>query len=327
MVLTTSLNIGMRPDERVESIIKNVFSPYLTNFFDFTSDSHEIRGIECLWIDMTYPLDEFLLEKLPKLRYVVSPTTGLTHLGPLVRNRSDIDVISLRGDTDFLQEISATPELAWGLALAVWRRIIPASKSYTSDLSIRQEFSSKQLRGLTVGLIGFGRIGKMLNNYARAFGMSTVFFDPYLPKSDSAIQDGAMRIESISNVCQQSDILFLVASHNVNQESYYPILKKEHLLQLKSEAIVINVSRGSLIDERALFELIKGHKIAGAGIDVLAREEMVQVDLNLDPLQELERDGYNVIVTPHIGGMCWDAFDAAQRRVAEKLKAKVIARQ
>lgn len=323
----SSLNIGLRPDNRVESIIREVFDPFSPNFIDITANLIDLNNVDCLWIDMTSPIDESLLSKLPKLRYVVSPTTGLTHLGPLANSSGDIEVISLRGESKFLEKITSTPELAWSLALTVWRRIIPASERYTTDIAIRQEFSSKQLNGLTVGLIGFGRIGRMLNKYAQAFGLKTIFFDPNLLADDKASHDGAKQLQSISEVCQECDILFLVASHNVNQESSYPILKREHLMQLRSEAIVINVSRGSLLDENALFDLIKDHKIAGAGLDVLAREEKVVASTSLDPLQTLQREGYNVVVTPHIGGMCWDAFDAAQRHVAQKLLEKVIQKQ
>lgn len=321
MIPMSSLNIGLRPDDRVESIIREVFNPFSPNFIDITSDLNDLNNVNCLWVDMTSPIDESLLSKLPKLRYVVSPTTGLTHLGPLAYSRGDIEVISLRGENQFLGKITSTPELAWSLALAVWRRIIPASESYTTDIAIRQEFSSKQLSGLTVGLIGFGRIGRILNRYAQAFGMKTIFFDPNLLPHDKAFHDGANQSQSISEVCQECDILFLVASHDVNQEDSYPILKRKHLMQLGSDAIVINVSRGSLLDESALFDLIKDHKIAGAGLDVLAREEKVLSSTSLDPLQNLQREGYNVVVTPHIGGMCWDAFDAAQRHVAQKLKS------
>lgn len=327
MIPMPSLNIGLRPDNRVEAIIREEFNPLSPNFIDITSDLNDLKNVDCLWIDMTSPLDESLLSKLTRLRYVVSPTTGLTHLGPLANSSGDIEIISLRGESHFLNKITSTPELAWGLALTVWRQIIPASESYTNDISIRQEFSSRQLNGRTVGLIGFGRIGRMLNKYAQAFGMKTIFYDPNLLPHDKESHDEANQLQSITKVCQECDILFLVASHDVNQETTYPILKREHLIHLGSDAIVINVSRGSLLDENALYDLIKNRKIAGAGIDVLAREEKVMTSTSLDPLQTLQRKGYNVVVTPHIGGMCWDAFDAAQRHVAQKLLAKVITKQ
>lgn len=158
------LNIGLRPDNRVEAIIREVFNPLSPSFIDITADSNVLKNIDCLWIDMTSPLDASFLSKLTKLRYVVSPTTGLTHLGPLLNSSGDIEIISLRGESQFLKKITSTPELAWGLALTVWRRIIPASESYTNDIAIRQKFSSKQLNGRTVGLIGYGRIGRMLIN-------------------------------------------------------------------------------------------------------------------------------------------------------------------
>ena len=167
-------------------------------------------------------------------------------------------------------------------------------------------------------------IGQMLSNYAQAFGMKTVYYDPFLDKKFDSELSAASRVSSLQELCSLADIVFLVASHSTDYSSTYPILKRESLMNLKSSAIVVNVSRGSLLDEDALADLISDGRIFGAGIDVLSREES-NPD-NLSRLQELQKEGYNVIVTPHIGGMCSDAFEKTNRLIAQRLNSELMHR-
>jgi len=313
------LTIAMKRDARLEKIISRELEPHVCSFVNLNSISSALTDVECLWVDMTTPLGEKEMLNFPNLQYLVSPTTGLTHLSSKI-DRNQIKVISLQGESQFLESITSTSELAWGLGLAVWRKIFPASREYSNDTSIRQSFASLQLRNLTIGLVGFGRIGKRLLTYASAFEMKTLYFDPYLSKETLSQNFLATRLDSLEELCEKSDMLFVVASHRNEDSKNYPILKSNHLNRMKATSILINVSRGSLIDETTVYELIKNNRLAGIGMDVLAREENSPSNSEIDPLQELQNLGYNVIITPHLGGMCWDAYDSCQKFVAQKLK-------
>jgi D-3-phosphoglycerate dehydrogenase / 2-oxoglutarate reductase len=313
------LTIAIRRDARLERIISRELEPHVCSFINLNSNSSTRADVECLWVDMTTPIGEKELLNFPNLKYLVSPTTGLTHLSSKI-DRNQIEVISLQGESHFLESITSTSELAWGLGLAVWRKMFPASREYFNDTSIRQSFASLQLRNLTIGLVGFGRIGKRLLTYASAFEMKTLYYDPYLSNETLNQNYPATRLENLEELCEKSDMLFVVASHRSEESMNYPILKSNHLERMKATSILINVSRGSLIDEIAVYDLIKSNRLAGIGLDVLAREENSLKKSEIDPLQELQNLGYNVIITPHLGGMCWDAYDSCQKFVAQKLK-------
>jgi D-3-phosphoglycerate dehydrogenase len=312
-----SVVIALNRDLDTEQIIGKVLNSRV-EFVSF-SDRKDFNRVTCAWVDMTIVLNDEFLELFPNLRFIATPTTGLTHLDLESIRRRRIEILSLKGEKEFLESITATSELAWTLALAVWRKIIPASTEYEDSISIRKKFGSFQLKGLTIGLIGFGRLGKHIHKFAKAFDMKTIFFDPFIDLDSLDIVGNLQVTESISELCSRSDIIFLVASHEEGHVSDYPIVKKEHLDRVKKSAILINVSRGSLVDEAELVKKIRNGSISGIGIDVLAREESATQSMDLDEIQKLQREGFNVIVTPHIGGMCWDALSATQRFVAQKL--------
>lgn len=316
------LIIALRRDANIERFIAEELQCPVV-FYDLSeSDLSRLSEVECIWIDMTTNLYSTFLEKFINLKYLVTPTTGLTHLHLSDDQADKVAIISLKGEKDFLNGITSTAELAWALALTVWRKIPLAAQQYSTDTGIRREFASLQLRGLNIGTVGFGRLGKMLSAYAKGFGMKTLFFDPFLESREYPSENSITRCSSLDQLCRASDIVFLVASHEKSNAAHYPILNRFHLNLLREHAIVVNVSRGSLIDEEALADLVLDSKIFGVGVDVLYREETG--GKGLSRLQLLQEAGYNVVVTPHIGGICSDAFESAQRYVAKKLRKHIL---
>lgn len=313
------MKIALKRDPFVESIISEELGDCV-EYFDLNSRLEDLVNVGCLWVDMTTRVDEEILGFFPNLRFVITPTTGVTHLDVAALERAGISIISLQREFAFLEGITATSEMAWALALAVWRRILPASQKYVSDVSIRQSFGSLQINGLCVGLIGFGRLGKRIHSYAKCFGMKSVVYDPYIETNELMSYPEVEHCSTLDELCSKSDMVFLLASHKESLASSYPILKKSHLDIMKKSSIVINVARGSLLDEEALAYKIRNGEISGVGVDVLAREDATSINDALSSLQVLQREGFNVIVTPHLGGMCWDAFEEAHRFVARKLK-------
>lgn len=317
MNLTKPLVIALKRNAEIEHYISEELN-LRHSFCELLDANLNKNSVDCIWADMTINLDSTFLDEFPNLRFIVTATTGLTHLKLSQTQMNKVKIVSLKGEVQFLEQITSTAEFAWALALTVWRRIPLASTKYNLDVSIRSEFSGLQLNNLSIGIIGFGRIGKMLNGYARAFGMRTNYFDPYIDREMTFTERELLfRCDSIEELCATSDIIFLVASHDAGRVDDYPILNRDCLSLVQPHAIVINVSRGSLLDEHALADFISEGKIFGAGIDVLHREELLIKDKS--HLQELQNSGHNVIVTPHLGGMCKDAFERANRFTAKKL--------
>jgi len=317
MIPTRHFVVALKRQAEIEGYISQELSIPI-EFCDLSNPNLDFEAVECIWVDMTTRIDSSLLSRFTNLKYLASPTTGLTHLHLSNSQMKNLQVISLKGESEFLKEITSTAELAWGLALMVWRRIAQASLRYSDDVSVRSEFAGLQLKHLSVGLIGFGRLGRMLSSYARGFDMRTLYFDPYIENPELGKSDSVYECKSLEELCRLSDIIFLVASHESQRAAQYPILDRKNLQLLKRHSVVVNVSRGSLLDEDALADLIEAGDIFGAGIDVLAKEETN--GKGISRLQSLQSSGFNVVVTPHIGGMCSDAFEKAQRFTARRLR-------
>ena len=284
---------------------------------DAISNPDIAEKCEGIWVTLFPLVDESLLNSFPKLKFVASPTTGLTHIDVELLKSKKIELFSLQGQSDFLKGISATPEFAWGLMLSVWRKIPLSASQFDGDTSIRTRFSSKQLRGRNVGIIGFGRVGKYLYKYANAFEMKTLFYDPYISTNQSDDFPGATN--SLKELLEISDIVFVAASVQKSEYSRYPLLNKETIPCLKKGSIVINISRGILVDENELAMALREENIFGIGTDVLLREELDNVSKELSPLEIARNDGLNVLITPHLAGMCDDAFFKCCENIAQQI--------
>jgi D-3-phosphoglycerate dehydrogenase len=269
-----------------------------------------------LWVGLTPYVNEALLNSLPNLRIVASSTTGHTHLDlELIENRR-IKLVTLAGESDFLEGITATPELAWGLVLDVWRNISLSQQKSEIDLSNRQLYQSTQLKGKRIGIIGFGRVGKRVAQYAQAFELEICAFD----KRDVVLPLGVAMV-SIESLLSNSDIVLISASVHQEDIPHYPIIGKNELALMKRTAIIINIARGVLVDESALAAAINDGEIYGVGTDVQRNEEISKHGFGeKNPLNLARLDGKNVVLTPHIGGMCADALDQCNKFIAHKIQ-------
>ena len=307
--LHTKLHIATSLDQNYLDGIKS--SPYghlfhFHNLHDALRESSIASMCEGLWVTLHPMVDKNLISHFKNLKFVATPTTGLTHIDLDLLEKRNIKLFSLRNQIDFLKTISATPEFAWGLMLSVWRKIILAANNYQDDTQIRSVFSSYQLSGKQMGLIGFGRISHFLSKYGDAFGMKMCFYDPDV--DPEILPKGIFRCESLEQLLQISDVIFIVAS--VIQSDYYryPIINSTNIQLIKNGAIVINVSRGVLMDENSIAQSIRNETLYGVGVDVLQREELGSSSLEISPLELARDEGFNVVITPHIAGMCEDAL-------------------
>ncbi|XDD44944.1 phosphoglycerate dehydrogenase [Leptospira sp. WS39.C2] len=165
-----------------------------------------------------------------------------------------------------------------------------------------------EVRGKTLGIIGYGHIGTQVSVLAESMGMRVVFYDiiSKLPLGN------ATSAHSYEELLQQSDF---ISFHVPETDETKNLFRKEHLPLLKNGAYVLNLSRGKVLEIDALVEGIKSGKIAGAGVDVFPEEPKSNDDPFVSPLQGLP----NVILTPHIGGSTEEAQKNIGTEVAEKL--------
>jgi phosphoglycerate dehydrogenase-like enzyme len=246
------------------------------------------------------PLPAALLERLPLLEMLV--VTG-------ARNRLlDLEAATRRGilvcNTGSGGGEHATAELAWGLILAGARHI--AAEDRGMRAGAWQTTLGTTLHAKTLGLLGLGRIGKQMAALGRAFGMRVVAWSPNLTEARAA-EGGAERVDK-SALFAASDIVSL---HLVLSERSRGIVGAAELGLMKPSAILVNTSRGPLIDEAALIETLRARRIAGAAIDVYEPEPLPADH----PLRRLD----NTVLTPHLGYVTGETFRGFFRDTVENV--------
>lgn len=276
---------------------------------------NQVQSTNCeiLWIGLQEKLTKQLLRRLPSLEIVMTSTTGTTHIEIEELHARRIALISLKDLTHKLVSITSTPELGWGLFIAAHRKIVLADRNKHHVTKYRELYFAPQISNQRIGIIGFGRIGQRISNYARAFEADTYYYDPKV-----ANESFAAKFTSLEWIVENCDAIFVCASKNdaVNE----PILGRELVGKLKSNAILINVSRGSLLDEKAILESLERGRIRGYATDVLQIEETMKTSsISETDLMLAKSRGLNLIVTPHIGGASEQAIMSVNRLVLDQL--------
>ena len=256
-----------------------------------------------------HSLDKELFAAAPGLRALVSATTGLDHIDLEAAAAHGVTVLSLQGETEFLEGLSATAELAWGLLLSLSRRIPEASQSVKEGGWDRDSFRGTELRGKRLGVLGIGRLGRMVAEYGRAFGMSVAAYDHYASDWPTGVE---LR-SAVEDLMEDAQVLSIHVPLNGETKG---LIDKAMLERLPGGAVLINTARGAVVDEAALLAALGSGRLSGAGLDVVADE------LCGGPSQALlayARDHDNLIITPHMGGATVESMEKAETFMAQKL--------
>ena len=172
----------------------------------------------------------------------------------------------------------------------------------------RQESSGSEVYGKTLGLIGFGDIAQKTRDLALGLGIKTVAYDPYLDK-DSNVWKETKNL-SLDNLLSISDIISL---HIPLSKETKNLIDEKKLRLIKNSSVIINTSRGGIIDENSLAKLLKENKIGGAALDVFNKEPINKE--NAKKFEGLD----NLILTPHIGGVTKESNERVSKMIAKKI--------
>jgi phosphoglycerate dehydrogenase-like enzyme len=232
-------------------------------------------------------LPRSLIERLPNLKLITIVGAGLANLDMAAATGHGVVVCHSDFRSPAMAKVAnATPELAWGLMIATVRHIAD------EDRALRQGGWQSSvgliLAGRTLGLLGLGRIGKRMAQYAQVFGMDAIAWSQNLtPEAASAV--GVRRVEK-DELFAQADV---VSVHLQLSARSRGLVTARELGLMKSEAYLINTSRGPIVDEAALIAALDERRIAGAGLDVFDIEPL--------PLDHPFRSMDQVTLTPHLG--------------------------
>lgn len=267
-----------------------------------------LKDYDVIIVRLGYSIDSEFLSYSERLQIIVSATTGLNHIDLVEAKNRGITVLSLKGESDFLKNIHATAEHTWALLLATIRHLPEAYHHVKSGHWNRDLFKGSELFGKTLGLIGFGRLGSIVADYGKAFGMRVIAND-----LKSNLQDDRIKMMDMDEMLAQADVVSLHANYTPENAK---MINSRRFSAMKTGTVFINTSRGELVDEFALVSALKSKKLKGAGIDVINNEVR---DLKNSPLIEYAKTHDNLIVTPHIGGATFESTEATEIFMARKL--------
>lgn len=251
-----------------------------------------------------------LLSKNKNLKFIISPTTGLDHIDIEFCKKFKIKVFHLKNNKNFLKQLPGTAELTFALLLSLLRKIPTAFESVKNGNWETGPYRGLELSNKTIGIIGFGRLGKMVAKIALSFNMKVIFFDPFKKSVSKKIK----KISNLNELLKNVDILSL---HLHLNENTHHLIGEYELSLLKKESVIINTSRGSIIDNLALLKCLEQSKIMGAALDVLEDETAI-IQKNKNPLIEYSKNNNNLIITPHLGGSTYESVKKSDYYILNK---------
>ncbi len=238
-----------------------------------------------------------------KLRCIARAGVGVDNIDVPVATAKGVIVMNTPGGNTL-----STCELTWALMLAMSRKIVQANVSLRGGAWERKKFEGTQLAGKTLGVIGLGRIGKSVAKRALAMEMKVLAYDPYF--AGSCPQGSFTRLEDMLDLCRQSDYITV---HTPKSNETSGMIGQEEIAAMKDGVRLINAARGGIIDPEALLSGLESGKVAGAAIDVWAKEP---------PESEIDKKLIahpNVLALPHLGASTEEAQEQVALEAAQQL--------
>ncbi len=242
-----------------------------------------------------------ILEKAPKLRVIGRAGVGVDNVDQETATSRGVVVMNTPGGNAI-----SVAEHTLALMLALARSVANASASTKGGKWEKKKFLGNELNGKTLGVVGLGNIGMQVARRARPFGMTVVACDPFV--SPQLAKDLGVEMVDLDRLYAVSDYISLHVAVTAETKN---LLNREAFAKMKDGVRVINCARGELLEEAALEEALNSGKVAGAALDVFAKEPPAG-----SPLLEHE----NVVATPHIGGSTEEAQEAIGIRIAEQVR-------
>ncbi|KRF25586.1 MULTISPECIES: phosphoglycerate dehydrogenase [unclassified Phycicoccus] len=260
-----------------------------------------LADVDAVLIRSATKMDTEAIAAAKNLKVIARAGVGLDNVDVPAATRAGVMVVNAP-----TSNITSAAELAVGLLLSTARNIAPANQALKGGAWKRSKYGGVELLDKKVGVVGFGRIGQLVAERLKGFGMEILAYDPYV-SAQRAGQLGAQLV-TLDELLEQSDFITV---HLPKNPETVGLIGKEALTKVKPSVRIINAARGGIVDEEALAEALREGRVAGAGIDVFATEPTTE-----SPLFEHE----SVVVTPHLGASTDEAQEKAGVSVAKSVR-------
>ena len=285
-----------------------IYKPYIEKkqLRNYLIKNQKIDLIFCNPNKQNYMLDKYVLER-SSIKRIFTASTGTNHIDLNYCEEKKISIQSYKNDKKIIYKLPSTSELAFGLLISLVRNIPKSNEFVRSGKWDYEPFIGRELASMTIGIIGFGRLGKFMSKFAKSFGMKVVYFDPY-------VNSKTAKKVTLKNLVKLSDAISIHV--HVNKNTKYMINQK--ILDLSTrKPFIINTSRGEIVNESDIYKSLKKKIISGYATDVLEYEFE---DIRMSPIYKASKENLNVIITPHIGGM---TFEGSQRAWSLAIKKMI----
>lgn len=295
------------PDEPMEHGYAVAGMDGLKEYMGSADEIVELVGDAEILVTQLAPLSAGMMDRLPQLKFVAVSRGGPVNIDMQAARKRGITVVNTPG-----RNASAVAEFTIGAILAETRNITRGHESlrkgeYRGDL-YRADVTGRELSEMTVGLVGYGEVGRRVVKLLKAFGCRIMVCDPYVQLSADDLRDGVIQT-SFERVLSEADVLSL---HPRVTEETRNMMNATTLRQMKKDATLINTARGPLMDYDALYEVMSSGHLRGAMLETFAIEP-VPPDW---PLLQLP----NVTLTPHIAGASVRTVTYAAGLAAEEVR-------
>jgi D-3-phosphoglycerate dehydrogenase len=307
--------ICITPVKHLEGVYERL-EQYENFFYEPNITKDELSKRLSSWEDIEYlftnpnkqnfVLDEEVLGN-SNIKVINTCSTGLNHIDMDYCERNNIEVLSLKEDFELINELPSTAELSFGLMMSLLRKIPEGFNSVKKGEWDYEPFIGRQVKGLTIGIIGYGRLGKILVKLLSGWGVKILVNDPYVEVDD----ENCIRT-TMSEIWKQSDVVFL---HLHVTDITRTMVGDYFLSNMKRGSVLINTSRGELVDEGDIIKSITDGHLGGYGTDVISDEFGNVSD---SKLVKFSKENDNVIITPHVGGMTWEGQTKAYKWAMDK---------
>ena len=264
--------------------------------------ANHIKDSEIVVIRSATKLTKEVLVKAEQLKIIARCGVGIDNVDLDFAKSKNIFVTNAPS-----ANLISVVELTVALIISASRKLSLADSHLKKGEWNRSEFLGYELYGKTLGIVGFGKAGRLVADRMKSFGMSIVFYDPYVTD-----WNGSEESVELDDLLRTADV---VSIHVIKTKDTENLISKDMLDLLKPSSIIVNTSRGGVLDEDYLFELLESEKIFGAGLDVYSNEPPENVD---------RYNGLNLVTTPHIGASTYEAQLKAGLETIENIK-KILA--
>lgn len=267
-----------------------------------------LAAYDVFWFRLKFKIEEKDFPPQFRCRYILCPVTGLDHIDLAACEKRGIQVLALRGETEFLKTVRATAEHTIGLTLSLLRHVPQAVASVNEGVWNRDLFKGHEIFGKKVGILGVGRLGTITAGFFKAFGAEVYGYD--VKDFDASV---CQKVGSIEELFELSDILSVHVAYN---ESTRHLVNASLLQNMKPRAVLINTARGGVVNSNDLLQVLQNKTIAGAALDVIEDE----YNTGGNALVAYAKQNDNLIITPHIGGNTYESFAKTELFLLDKLK-------